>query len=147
MRFFLVFILYAAYMRFEIFVFDDNIVFLREFFEFIYNLRGMRHVYDENSEKHSDDEGESEVVGKPHKRVEYVWVNEKIVCCSQNRPDEREFRADYSFYIAPFRAVIPQANIGDFDANYTRDIFYKRHAHRHGEEENGFIPKRIFYEI
>lgn len=51
------------------FVADNNIVFIRIFFELCNNLRRVRHIYYKYAEKQADKKGKSEIAGKPVKRI------------------------------------------------------------------------------
>ena len=102
----------------------------------------MRRIDDEHAEEHADDEGKRQIFGKPAQRIQNVRMHQQIIRHAQQRPDQRKFRADDAFDVAPFMGIIPQAHMVVMQACPTGDVFDRRHAYADQHEQQNFAPDR-----
>lgn len=137
------FVISSPDIRFDGFIANDDAVFLGIPLQLYDNLRGMYDVYDKKTKEQADDEGKSQILGKPVERVENMRVYEKIIKRAEPRPYERKFRTDNTLDIAPFLGIVPQSDLGDLQARDTGNIFDHGHAKRHHGKKCDPVPNRI----
>ena len=70
-------------------------------------------------------------------------MDQKIICRTEERPNQRKLRTDQALDIAPLLTVVPQAHLKDLETQDARDVLDQRHADRHGKKQQRLAPKRI----
>ena len=122
---------------------DNHIVVLGELLDLHHQLGRIRHVNDKDAEEHADEEGKGQIPGQPVQAAQDVGMNQEVVQCAQNCPEEGKQRADNTLDIAPEIGVIPQPHFQEFQAEHTCHILHKGHADGHGDEEHHLVPQGI----
>ena len=62
-------------------------------------------------------------------------MDQKIVSCAEQRPEEREQRADQSLDIPPTVAVIPESDLRTFEQQEAADVLNQCHADGHAKKQ------------
>ena len=86
-------------------------------------IQRVREVDDENAEKQSDEERETEMGYEPRHPADYKLMDKNYVNCRGGRPEQREKRAYYALNIAGLFGIVPQLYLHALDKNYARDVF------------------------
>ena len=86
-------------MSLEIFNLHDYAVLIGEGFYPRSPMGTQSHVHKKYAEEKTDHEGKRQVLREPGERGEDMRMDQKIVSCAEQRPEEREQRADQSLDI------------------------------------------------
>ena len=113
-------------MGLEVLDLHDHVVFIGKGLYTGGPMGTQSHVHKKYAEEKTDHEGKRQVLREPGERGEDMRMDQKIVSCAEQRPEEREQRADQSLDIPPTVAVIPESDLRTFESRIFAPLSNKR---------------------
>ena len=110
-----------------------------------HKMRRVCQIQDEYTIEKTNTERKRQIFRKPVQCAENVRMNQKIVDCAENRPEERKQRTDNPLNISPSFRVVPEFDFHATNKNQTGNVFHQRNGKRHQHKQQQLSPPCILH--